>query len=158
MKHVTDEAVHKELGDSLVRAATTASSLGAEQDNGGEELFAAAGQNENVVNINTKELTLSQALEALKNSKPKVKGLVIQEPEPIKPKKKDQMRLDEEAANRLQAELDEEARLAREKEVKEQEANFALIKTWDDIQAKIDADHQLAKRLQVQEQAGLSDA
>ncbi|GKE96139.1 hypothetical protein Tco_1580994 [Tanacetum coccineum] len=31
---ITDEAVHKELGDSLVRAATTASSLEAEQDNG----------------------------------------------------------------------------------------------------------------------------
>nr|GEY49231.1 ribonuclease H-like domain-containing protein [Tanacetum cinerariifolium] len=29
-----DEAVHKELGDSLVRAAITTSSLGAEQDNG----------------------------------------------------------------------------------------------------------------------------
>ncbi|GKG54335.1 hypothetical protein Tco_0557858, partial [Tanacetum coccineum] len=32
---VTDEVIHKELGDSLVRAATTASSLGAEQDSGG---------------------------------------------------------------------------------------------------------------------------
>ncbi|GKA31643.1 hypothetical protein Tco_0717948 [Tanacetum coccineum] len=32
--NVTDEAVHKELGDSLVRAATTTSSLEAEQDNG----------------------------------------------------------------------------------------------------------------------------
>ncbi|GJU62657.1 hypothetical protein Tco_1244492 [Tanacetum coccineum] len=31
---VEDEAVHKELGDSLVRAATTASSLEAEQDSG----------------------------------------------------------------------------------------------------------------------------
>nr|GEY82312.1 hypothetical protein [Tanacetum cinerariifolium] len=31
---VTDEVVHKELGDSLVRAATTTSSLEAEQDNG----------------------------------------------------------------------------------------------------------------------------
>ncbi|GJV88516.1 hypothetical protein Tco_1532454 [Tanacetum coccineum] len=31
---VGDEAVHKELGDSLVRASTTASSLEAEQDNG----------------------------------------------------------------------------------------------------------------------------
>ncbi|GKF91382.1 hypothetical protein Tco_0275083, partial [Tanacetum coccineum] len=30
-----DEAVHKELGDSLVRAATTASRLEAEQDSGG---------------------------------------------------------------------------------------------------------------------------
>nr|GEV97860.1 putative ribonuclease H-like domain-containing protein [Tanacetum cinerariifolium] len=34
MEHVTNEAIHKELGDSLVRAATTASSLEAEQDSG----------------------------------------------------------------------------------------------------------------------------
>ncbi|GJX40709.1 hypothetical protein Tco_0255699 [Tanacetum coccineum] len=33
-KHVVDEAVHKELGDSLVRAATTASSFEAERDSG----------------------------------------------------------------------------------------------------------------------------
>ncbi|GJT88624.1 hypothetical protein Tco_1070341 [Tanacetum coccineum] len=34
MEIVADEAVHKELGDSLVRAATTASSLEVEQDSG----------------------------------------------------------------------------------------------------------------------------
>ncbi|GJY27569.1 hypothetical protein Tco_0403336 [Tanacetum coccineum] len=34
IKNVVNEAVHKELGDSLVRAATTASSLEAEQDSG----------------------------------------------------------------------------------------------------------------------------
>ncbi|GKC54318.1 hypothetical protein Tco_1077063, partial [Tanacetum coccineum] len=33
-EHVADKAVHKEKGDSLVRAATTASSLEAEQDSG----------------------------------------------------------------------------------------------------------------------------
>ncbi|GJR85776.1 hypothetical protein Tco_0209787 [Tanacetum coccineum] len=33
-KNIADKAVHKELGDSLVRAATTASSLEAEQDSG----------------------------------------------------------------------------------------------------------------------------
>ncbi|GJX15174.1 hypothetical protein Tco_0206932 [Tanacetum coccineum] len=33
-ENVADEAIHKELGDSLVRAATTASSLEAEQDSG----------------------------------------------------------------------------------------------------------------------------
>nr|GEU29299.1 hypothetical protein [Tanacetum cinerariifolium] len=33
IKNVPDEAVHKELGDSLVRAATTTSSLEAKQDN-----------------------------------------------------------------------------------------------------------------------------
>ncbi|GKF07995.1 hypothetical protein Tco_0042219, partial [Tanacetum coccineum] len=34
-KYVADEAIRKELGDSLVRAATTVSSLEAEQDSGG---------------------------------------------------------------------------------------------------------------------------
>ncbi|GKD68965.1 hypothetical protein Tco_1323055, partial [Tanacetum coccineum] len=34
-ENVADEAIHKELGDSLVRAATIASSLEAEQDSGG---------------------------------------------------------------------------------------------------------------------------
>nr|GEZ83223.1 hypothetical protein [Tanacetum cinerariifolium] len=35
IENVTDEAVHKELGDRLVRAATTASSLEVEMDSGG---------------------------------------------------------------------------------------------------------------------------
>ncbi|GJZ07883.1 uncharacterized mitochondrial protein-like protein [Tanacetum coccineum] len=84
----------------------------------GEEVFVA-GQNENVVEevvdvaqvstaattviITTEEITLDQALEALKTSKPK----------PMK--KKDLIRLDEEVALKLQAEFDEEERLAREK-------------------------------------------
>ncbi|GKC21428.1 hypothetical protein Tco_1023578 [Tanacetum coccineum] len=49
-----------------------------------------------------------------------------------------------------------EERLAREKAEKEKEANFALIKTWDDLQVKIDVDHQLAERFQAQEQEELS--
>ncbi|GJS07415.1 retrovirus-related pol polyprotein from transposon TNT 1-94 [Tanacetum coccineum] len=252
-ENVIDEAVHKELGDSLVRAATTASSLEAEQDSvglttrvessgdeedlgeyaskqgrrinaidadediilvsvqddankeifdvdalNGEEVFVA-GQNENVieevvdvaqvstaattVTITTEEITLAQALKALKTSKPKVKGIVFQEPgkstttttissqqsqdkgkgimieEPMKPmKKKDQISFDEETTLKLQAKFDKEERLTREKAGKQKEANIALIKEWDDIQAKIDVDHQLAERLQAQEQEELSDA
>ncbi|GKB98138.1 hypothetical protein Tco_0984275, partial [Tanacetum coccineum] len=207
--NVADEAVHKELGDRLVRAATTASILEAEHDSArvessrdkeslgedasnqgrinaidaddditlvsvqnvdeemfdvdaldGEEVFIA-GQNENVVEkmaqvstaaitvtITTKEITLTQALEALKTSKPKVKGIVFQDPceytttkstltissqqsqdkgkgimieEPVKPmKKKDLIRLDEEVALKLQAKFDEEERLARENEEEEE--------------------------------------
>nr|GFB45843.1 hypothetical protein [Tanacetum cinerariifolium] len=96
---------------------------------GGEEVFVA--QNENVieevvdaaqvstavrtVTITTKEITLAQELKALKTLKPKVKRIVFQEREPVKFKKKYQIRLDEEAAKKLQAEFDEEERLAREK-------------------------------------------
>nr|GEW29324.1 hypothetical protein [Tanacetum cinerariifolium] len=121
-----------------------------------QEVFSTAATTET---ITTKEITLAQALKALKTLKPKAKGIVFHDPEqPVKPKKKDQIRLDEEAALKLQAKFDEEERLTRERAKKEQEANIALIETWDDIQVKIDVDHQLAKRLQAQEQAELSDA
>ncbi|GKB68762.1 hypothetical protein Tco_0930174 [Tanacetum coccineum] len=87
------------------------------------------------------DITLDQALEEMKSTKPKKKGakgkgILI---EPVK--KKDQILLDEETALNLQVEFDKEERRIREKAKKEQEANIALIETWDDIQAKIDADH-----------------
>ncbi|GJZ78567.1 hypothetical protein Tco_0643404, partial [Tanacetum coccineum] len=53
----------------------------------------------------------------------------------------------------LQAEFDEEERLAREKD----EASVTLTEEWDDIQAKVEADYQLAQRLQAQEQEELND-
>nr|GEW15174.1 hypothetical protein [Tanacetum cinerariifolium] len=88
------------------------------------------------------DITLAQALEEIKK--------------PMMPmKRKDQIKLDEEAALKLQAAFDEE-RLAREKAEKVEKANIALIETCDDIHAKIDVDHQLAKRLQAQEQEELS--
>ncbi|GJR62677.1 hypothetical protein Tco_1504839 [Tanacetum coccineum] len=57
-----------------------------------------------------------------------------------------------------QANVQDKARLAREKAEKEQEANVILTEEWDDIQAKIKAAHELAQRLQAQEQEELSDA
>ncbi|GKA62430.1 hypothetical protein Tco_0761949, partial [Tanacetum coccineum] len=230
------DVVHKELGDSLVRAATTASSLKVEQDSGGglkcqetigdtisqtrfesvskhsndsllvrdeeitlvsvqnvdEEMFdvnvfdgeevfvveqeVADNKENDEVNVvkevvevintvklitvstnvsaattttatitNVDDITLAQALMEIKSTKPKEKGVVIQELgestttissqlssqqsqdkgkgtliEPVKPtKKKDLIRLDEEVALKLQAEFDEEERLAREKSEKE---------------------------------------
>nr|GEW70884.1 ribonuclease H-like domain-containing protein [Tanacetum cinerariifolium] len=44
------------------------------------------------------------------------------------------------------------------KSQQKQEANEALINTWDDIQARIDADAHLAQQLQEQEQNELTDA
>ncbi|GJX76290.1 hypothetical protein Tco_0323101 [Tanacetum coccineum] len=108
----------------------------------GEEVFVA-GQNENVVEevvdvaqvsttaktvtITTKEITLAQALEALKTSKPKVKGIVFQEPS---------------TTTTITTTISSQQ---------------SQDKEWDDIQAKIDADHQLTQRLQPQEQEELSD-
>ncbi|GJR65974.1 ribonuclease H-like domain-containing protein [Tanacetum coccineum] len=115
-------------------------------------------------------------------TRPKVKGIVIQEQvqapilivssqqpsqfkdkgkakmvEPEKPlKKKEQIRLDEELALKLQAENEKEARLAREKAQQVEVANIALIESWDNIQAMMEADYQMAQQLQAEEQEQLS--
>ncbi|GKE51866.1 hypothetical protein Tco_1487022 [Tanacetum coccineum] len=79
----------------------------------GEEVFVT-GQNENVVE------------EVVDAAQDKGKGIMIEEP--VKPiKKKDQISFDEGVALKLQAEFDEEGRLAREKAEKEKEASIALI-------------------------------
>ncbi|GJU70199.1 hypothetical protein Tco_1256458 [Tanacetum coccineum] len=120
------------------------------------------------------EITLVQALAELKSAKPKADKVVIQEPvqgtttttpitiipihdkgkgimfeepvvEQVKPMKRlEQMRLDEELSFNLQAEEEEEERLAKEKAQQIKEANIA----WDDVQAKVEANYQLAQRLQ----------
>ncbi|GJR92248.1 putative ribonuclease H-like domain-containing protein [Tanacetum coccineum] len=114
-------------------------------------------------------------------TRPKARGVVVQEPsefrtpqesqpsmikdkgkaimiEPEVPlKRKDQVALDEDLARNLQAQLEaeliEEERLARKKE---EEANIALIESWDNTQAMMEADFELAQRLQTEEQGEIT--
>nr|GEZ14932.1 hypothetical protein [Tanacetum cinerariifolium] len=118
------EDVHKELRDSLVRAVTIASSLEAEHDSemfdvndlGCKEVFVAEQE---VVKDEQEEpgkSTTTTATIPKQQSHDNGKGIMIEEP--VKPKKKDQIRHDKEATKRLQAEFNEEERLARERELK----------------------------------------
>ncbi|GKB79623.1 hypothetical protein Tco_0946518, partial [Tanacetum coccineum] len=75
--------------------------------------------------------------------------------EPEKPlKKKDQIKFDEEVAKRLaeelEAELEEEERVAIQRE---EEANLI---SWDNTQAMMEADYELAQRLQAEEHGELT--
>ncbi|GJV55384.1 hypothetical protein Tco_1456389 [Tanacetum coccineum] len=102
--------------------------------------------------------TTTSSPQASQPSKTKDKGKAIMiEPE-VPLKKKDQVALDEEMARnleaQLQAELIEEERLARKKE---EEANIALIESWENTQAMMEADRLLAERLQTREQEELTD-
>nr|GEU92670.1 hypothetical protein [Tanacetum cinerariifolium] len=131
------------------------------------------------------EITLVKALIDIKTSKHKKQGIVMQEPsetptptpidssqqsskaknkgkakmiEPEKPlKRKDQIMIDEEVFRNLeaqtQAELEEEERLPRQKK---EEANIALIESWDNTQAMMDADYKLAVRLQEEKRGELT--
>ncbi|GKC32523.1 hypothetical protein Tco_1039817 [Tanacetum coccineum] len=138
-----------------------------------EEVFVAEqgvpdSKKDDVVQINTTATTVSTASTIPVTT---TKGILLQEPsesittttttiplkdkgkgimveEPAKMKKKDQISFDEQEALRLQAEFDEEERLAREKD----EANVPLTEEWNDIQAEIEANRLLAKRLQAREQ------
>ncbi|GJV15354.1 hypothetical protein Tco_1360677, partial [Tanacetum coccineum] len=91
--------------------------------------------------------TTSSPLQAsqLPQAKDKGKAIMVEPERPLK--KKDQVALDEEMARNLeaqmQAELIEEERLARQKE---EEANIALIESWDNAQAMMEADFELAHR------------
>ncbi|GJV08051.1 hypothetical protein Tco_1345707 [Tanacetum coccineum] len=70
--------------------------------------------------------------------------------------KKDQIRLHEELARRLDAEEQEAARLKRENVELQEQATLAKIKEWDNVQAMMDADYELYKRLQEKEQGKLT--
>nr|GEX38242.1 hypothetical protein [Tanacetum cinerariifolium] len=117
--------------------------------------------------VTINDITLAKALEALKTSKPNIRGIVImdhEEPsksrtttiyskksqgkgkakiikEPMKLKKKDQILFDEEVARKLQEKINEEERLVGERAGQEEKVNITLIETWKDIQKKVDADY-----------------
>ncbi|GJX79512.1 hypothetical protein Tco_0327661 [Tanacetum coccineum] len=96
--------------------------------------------------------TTTSSPQASQPSKTKDKGKAIMiEPE-VPLKRKDQVALDEEMARnleaQLQAELIEEEKMARKKE---EEANIALIESWENTQAMMEADRLLAERLQTRE-------
>ncbi|GJX46222.1 putative ribonuclease H-like domain-containing protein [Tanacetum coccineum] len=99
--------------------------------------------------------TFSSSQSQLSQVKDKGKGIMV-EPE-VSLKKKDQVALDEEMARNLEAQLQdeliEEEKLARQKE---EEANIALIESWDNIQAMMEADFELDQRLQAEEQGEIT--
>nr|GEY81920.1 hypothetical protein [Tanacetum cinerariifolium] len=126
-------------------------------NNGGVEVSDAG----TTLTISMDDITLAKALGALKSAKPMIKEpssskdkgntKMIKPKKPLK--KKDQIMIDEEVVRnleaQLQAELEKEERLARQKE---KEANIAFIAEWDDVQAMMDADYELTKRLKTEEQ------
>ncbi|GJV05509.1 hypothetical protein Tco_1343165 [Tanacetum coccineum] len=83
-------------------------------------------------------------------TKDKGKAIMIEPKVPMK--RKDQVALDDDLVRNLQAQLEaeliEEERIARKQE---EEANIALIESWDNIQAMMEIDFELAQRLQTEE-------
>ncbi|GJU06630.1 putative ribonuclease H-like domain-containing protein [Tanacetum coccineum] len=88
----------------------------------------------------------------LPQAKDKGKAKMIELEKPLK--KKDQILIDEEIAQKLQAHIN--AELEEEEKLAKQEEEDANIAEWDNVQAMIDVDYELAARLQAQEQEELT--
>ncbi|GJR28275.1 hypothetical protein Tco_1104507 [Tanacetum coccineum] len=90
------------------------------------------------------------------SSKDKGKCIMIEPEVPLK--RKDQIALDKQIVRDIQAKLDakllEEQKLVRKQE---EEANIALIESWENTQAMMEADRLLAERLQSKEREELTD-
>nr|GEV60227.1 ribonuclease H-like domain-containing protein [Tanacetum cinerariifolium] len=226
MEHVADEAIHKELGDSLVKTATTTSSLEAEQDNGNiNKSQSKATPNESssqgtdssggprcqedmgdrmklnelmelCTNLQTRVLylektktTQSNEIASLKRRVKKLEKRNMSRTHKLKRLYKVGLTARIESSSDEESLGGEEVFVAEQEVVKDVNENVVeevvnvaqdgtttttitteeltlaqaletlkTSKPKDDIQAKIDADHQLAERLQVQEQEELSDA
>ncbi|GJX90191.1 hypothetical protein Tco_0343517 [Tanacetum coccineum] len=90
-------------------------------------------------------------------TRPKAKGIVFHDQEEQSLKNKDQVAADEELARQLygemQAKIAEEERIKRQKE---EEANIALIESWDNTQAMMKADFELAQKIQADKQGEIT--
>nr|GEW25929.1 reverse transcriptase domain-containing protein [Tanacetum cinerariifolium] len=165
-----DASKHKRISDidvdediTLVSTHDDEQMFDVDQDLHGEEVFVA-NQDKNVVEkevdaaqvqvgtaattpiISIDEATLAQALVKLKHAKPKVKakGFILHEPK--------------ESTTTTTSTIPKPKSLDNDKAQKEEEeANIALIESYDDVQAKTNADYQLAERLQAEEQQELND-
>ncbi|GKE68118.1 hypothetical protein Tco_1526190, partial [Tanacetum coccineum] len=162
-----DEAIHKELGDSLVRAATTTSSVEAEQENGNiNKTRSKATPNESssqgtnsggdprrVKKLEKKNRSRTHRLKRIYKVGLTAKVESSDDEESMGEDASKQGRIDA-------IDADEEITLVSvhdEMEVDE-ETSLKLQAEFDKEErlAKIDADHQLAERLQAQEQEELS--
>ncbi|GJX25836.1 hypothetical protein Tco_0232132, partial [Tanacetum coccineum] len=103
-------------------------------------------------------MAIAQTLKKMKEEKAKEKGVAIKdETKPIEQTKKmvqgdAQIERDAEIALRLQAELDAELRVERERQeeaskVQEEAFKVAIAEMFDEVQAWIDADYELAARM-----------
>nr|GEX00605.1 ribonuclease H-like domain-containing protein [Tanacetum cinerariifolium] len=175
-EHVVDEAVNKEMNDSLERVATIATSSDAEQDKGVNT--PRSGEDGMKLNELMELCTkLQQRVLDLEAKKPlklwrligRIADIGANEDITLVSTHDEQMfDADQDLGgeevfflqNRMRMLLKMKLmllKLTSEKAQQEEEANIALIESWNDVQEKIDTDYQLAKRLQAKEQQELND-
>nr|GEU88934.1 hypothetical protein [Tanacetum cinerariifolium] len=122
-----------------------------------------------VKDLTVDDITLAKALEALKTSKPKIRGIVVRDhKEPsesitiptlivnsTRPKAKGIFMEEPSEATTTTIPIPSKVQ-DREEAQKALEANIVVIEQWHDVHAKIEADFELAQRIQAEEQEQLT--
>ncbi|GJT63032.1 hypothetical protein Tco_1006565 [Tanacetum coccineum] len=131
--------------------------VGEKQEQSAKEREVDTSVEDSIAPTTIEEITLAQTLIQIKAAKPKVVTTAATTTKTTRPKARGvvvhkPIALDEDLARNLQAyleaELIEEERIERKKE---EEANIALIESWDNTQAMMEEDFELAQRLQTEE-------
>ncbi|GJY28861.1 hypothetical protein Tco_0404628 [Tanacetum coccineum] len=123
--HDMNVSTNEKVAEEVVKVINTAKLIidAAQVSVAGDKVSTASA----ATTVSAATKTTATTVDDVTLAQNKGKGIWI---EPVKPmKKKDQISLDEETALKLQAEFDEEERLAREKAKKEKKANITLIET-----------------------------
>nr|GEU35791.1 copia protein [Tanacetum cinerariifolium] len=161
IENVVDEVVYKELGDSLVRAATIDFSLGAEKDSD-EEITLVSVQNDadkemfNVDALNGKEVFVPKQEVVVKKVNDEVQNVVEEVVEVINNAKLIIDATQISATGDIVSTASTAVSAASVATTVSVATTTTAIIATDDVHAKIDADHQLSERMQEKEQEDMS--
>ncbi|GJV58386.1 hypothetical protein Tco_1530193 [Tanacetum coccineum] len=163
---ILDDDMEKEIGETVNAATTRVSTVSAPVTTAGVAISTAEPRTPptttTVFDDEDVTMAMAQNLIKMKEKNAKEKRVVIKDVEDssrlaeyVEKTKKQiqgdaQIERDKEVALRLQAELDEELRVEREKQ--EEASKAAIAEMFDEVQARMDADYELAARLTQEEQ------
>ncbi|GJU74799.1 hypothetical protein Tco_1266204 [Tanacetum coccineum] len=154
----------KKPDDSTASEGVTTASI---DDSTTGEAVTTASIDDSAVPTTNEEITLAQTLIQIKEAKPKVvttaattattsrpkdRGVVVQEPSEFRIPQEMQPSSSKDKGKGIMIEPEE--KLARKQQ---EEANIALIESWENTQAMIEADRLVAERLQSKEREELTD-
>ncbi|GJU36565.1 retrovirus-related pol polyprotein from transposon TNT 1-94 [Tanacetum coccineum] len=165
--NVADEAVNEEMDDSLERAATTTTSLDAEQDRGNINKTQSKETPNEPSSLGTSSggghirqetmgdtiITPRVAFDHLRDTLSVIFGLSVTQAE-----KKKKINIAISTRPRAKGLVIHEQEQAPTPTVSSQQPSQLNVhdKAWDDVQARVEVDYQLAQRLQAQEQEKLT--
>ncbi|GJY15697.1 hypothetical protein Tco_0386119 [Tanacetum coccineum] len=147
-----DEKESTKLDDSTAGEAVTTSSV---EDSAAPTTIEEITLAQTLIQIKAaKPKVVTPAATITTTTRPKAKGAVVQEPSEFRVPQEAQPSISKDKGKGIMMEPETKQKLARKQE---EEANIALIESWENTQAMMEADRLLVERLQSKEREELTD-